>query len=194
MTYLLLADRWWALALRGVAAIVFGLLTFVAPRASLFALVVLFGVYAIVNGAILLALAFRRPSGEPRWGSLAFEGILSILAGAVALGWPGIGALALVFVVASWAVVTGVAQIVAAVRLRKRIRGEWLLALSGALSVAFGVLLLAAPAAGALVLALWVGVYAVLFGALLLALGMRLRAWSRSPAHRVPPGGIPATT
>ncbi len=194
MTYLLLADRWWALALRGVAAIVFGILTFVAPQASFFALVLLFGAYAIVNGAILLALALRRPSGEPRWGSLAFEGILSILAGAVTLGWPRIGALALVFIVASWAVVTGIAQIVAAVRLRKRIRGEWLLALSGALSVAFGVLLFAAPAAGAVALALWIGAYALMFGALLLALGIRLRAWGRSPAHRVPPGGLPATT
>jgi uncharacterized membrane protein HdeD (DUF308 family) len=189
----LLAERWWALALRGAAAIIFGVLTFVAPGASLLALVILFGAYAIVNGVINLGLAVRSASGEARWGSLAFESVVSIAAGIVAFIWPGITALALLVVIAAWAIVTGVAQVVAAIRLRRTIKGEWLLALAGLLSIAFGVLCLAAPGAGALAVTLWIGAYALLFGGVMLALGLRLRAWHRrETGHRVPPAGVPA--
>lgn len=186
--------RWWTLALRGVAAIVFGVLTFVAPRASLLALVLLFGWYAIVNGVIAIVLAVRLPRGAPRWGSLLVEGIVSVAAGVITLFWPGITALGLALLIGAWAVVTGVAQVVAAVRLRKQIRGEWLLGLVGVLSIAFGVLMYIAPGAGALAVVIWIGAYAIVFGALLLALGLRLRAWGRAPSHRVPTGGVPATT
>ena len=189
----LLAQRWWMLALRGAAAIIFGILTFVAPAASLFALVLLFGVYAIVNGAMNVSLSMRTPTGETRWGSLLFESIASILAGALTLIWPGITALVLLFLIAAWAVVTGVAQVVAAVRLRKQLRGEWLLALTGVLSVAFGVLLVVAPVAGALAVTLWIGAYALVFGALLVGLALRLRAWGRTPGRRFPAGAVPTT-
>lgn len=187
----MLADRWWTLALRGVAAVIFGILTFVAPKASLLALVVLFGWYAIANGVINLVLAARRPAGEPRWGSLLFESIASIIAGAIALFWPGITALALLFVIAGWAIVTGVTEVIAAVRLRKQIRGEWLFALSGVLSIAFGMLLFMFPGAGALAVVIWIGAYAILFGALLIALGLRLRSWGRSALREPPPGAVP---
>ena len=183
MDWTLLAQRWWMLALRGAAAIIFGILTFVAPAASLFALVLLFGVYAIVNGAMNISLSVRSPTG-----------IASIVAGALTLIWPGITALVLLFLIAAWAVVTGVAQVVAAVRLRKQIRGEWLLALTGVLSVAFGVLLVVAPVAGALAVTLWIGAYALVFGALLVGLSFRLRAWGRTPGRRVPAGAVPSTT
>ncbi|HYS81103.1 MAG TPA: HdeD family acid-resistance protein [Anaeromyxobacteraceae bacterium] len=189
----LLAQRWWMLALRGAAAIIFGILTFVAPAASLFALVLLFGVYAIVNGAMNVSLSMRTPTGETRWGSLLFESIASILAGALTLIWPGITALVLLLLIAAWAVVTGVAQVVAAVRLRKQLRGEWLLALTGVLSVAFGVLLVVAPVAGALAVTLWIGAYALVFGALLVGLALRLRAWGRTPGRRFPAGAVPTT-
>ncbi len=192
-TNLLLANRWWALVLRGVAAIIFGILAFVSPPAGLVALVLLFGFYAIVNGGIDLSLAVRGPSGERRWGSLVFEGVVSIVAGVVTLIWPGITALALILVIGAWAIVTGIAQIVAAIRLRKRIRGEWLLALAGVLSVAFGVILYVSPGAGALALVLLIGAYAVVFGVLLVVLGMRLRAWGRAATRQVPPGGVPVT-
>jgi uncharacterized membrane protein HdeD (DUF308 family) len=189
----MLAERWWTLVLRGVAAVIFGILTFVAPGASLFALVVLFGAYAVVNGVINLVLAARNPAGEPRWGSLVFESVASIVAGTVTLLWPGISALVLLLVIACWAIVTGVAQVIAAVRLRKQIRGEWLLALSGVLSVAFGVLMLVFPGAGALAVVVWIGAYAVVLGALLVALGVRLRSWGRSSTREAPPGAVPAT-
>ncbi len=188
----MLSERWWTLALRGAAAIIFGILTFIAPGASLFALVLLFGVYAIVNGAINLSLSARGRAGEPRWGSLAFESVASIVAGVIAIAWPGITAFALLVLIGVWAIVTGVAQVVAAVRLRKEIRGEWLLALGGVLSVVFGVLLLIFPAAGALAVAVWIGAYALVFGAVLVALGFRLRAWGRTPGRRMPVGGVPA--
>jgi uncharacterized membrane protein HdeD (DUF308 family) len=188
-----IASRWWAVTLRGVAGILFGILTFVAPAVSLLALVLLFGWYAIVNGVFALVAALRgRAVGVPRWGSLVVEGIASLVAGVLTLIWPGISALALLVVIAAWAVVTGVAQIAAAVRLRRHVRGEWLLALTGVLSVAFGVLLLVAPGAGALAMVLWIGAYALVFGVLLVALSLRLRSWGRSGTRQLPTGGIPA--
>ena len=119
----LLASRWWVLVLRGVAALVFGVLAFVAPGASLLALVVLFGAYALVNGIVNLALAARGRAGDTRWGSLLFESIVSIIGGVVTLLWPGMSALVLLVLIGAWAIATGIGQVVAAVRLRKHIRG-----------------------------------------------------------------------
>jgi uncharacterized membrane protein HdeD (DUF308 family) len=187
-----LASRWWVLVVRGVAAVIFGVLTFVAPGASLLALVVLFGVYAIVNGVMNLSLTPRR-MGETRWGSLLFESIASIVAGVLTLIWPGISALVLLFLIGAWAIATGIGQIVAAVRLRKMIRGEWLLGLVGLLSIAFGLLLFASPGAGALAVVYWIGAYALVFGALLIALGVRLRSWGRSATRMAPAGAVPVT-
>ena len=190
---MVLAERWWTLVLRGVAGVIFGILTFIWPGVSLFALVLLFGAYAIVNGVMDLVLAARKPAGEQRWGSLVFEGIASIVAGVLTLILPGITALALLVVIAAWAIVTGIAQVIAAVRLRKQIRGEWLLALAGVLSIAFGVLLVLFPGAGALAVVLWFGAYAIVLGALLIALGVRLRSWGRSSIREAPPGAVPVT-
>jgi uncharacterized membrane protein HdeD (DUF308 family) len=169
-------DRWWLLALRGAAAIVFGIITFAAPIASLFALVILFGAYAIVDGVLYLALAVRSARTGRRWGSLVFAGIAGLAAGAVTFIWPAISALALLFLIAAWAVVTGVASIFAAVRLRKQIRGEWLLAVAGILSVVFGVLVALFPGPGALAVVMWIGAYALVFGAILVALAFRMRS------------------
>jgi uncharacterized membrane protein HdeD (DUF308 family) len=190
---MMLAERWWTLVLRGAAAVIFGILTFIAPGQSLVALVVVFGAYAIFNGVINLGLAACGPDGEPRWGSLVFESIASIVAGVLTLFWPGMTALVLLFLIAGWAIATGIAQVVAAVRLRKQIKGEWLLALTGVLSVAFGVLLFLFPGAGALAVVIWIGAYALVFGALLIALGVRLRTWGRSSTRVAPPGAVPVT-
>jgi uncharacterized membrane protein HdeD (DUF308 family) len=179
-----------------LAAILFGILTFVSPASSLFALVLLFGAYALADGVLALVMLAERRKGvsEDRpWGWLVFEGLVSIAAGLVTFFWPGITAVVLLVCIAAWAIAHGIAEIAMAIRLRKVLKGEWLLALSGALSIAFGVLLFARPGAGALVVTLWIGAYAVIFGALLVGLSFRLRAWGQREEHRIPPGGISVT-
>ena len=173
----LLARNWWLVALRGVAAIIFGIMTFIVPALSLLTLVLLFGSYALVEGVLNVVAAVRGRRAEDRWWVLLLEGLVSIAAGLVTFVLPGLTAVALVYVIAAWAVVTGVLEIVAAVRLRHRITDEGWLALSGVASVAFGVLMMIFPGAGAVALVLWIGAYAVVFGALLLGLAFRLRRW-----------------
>jgi uncharacterized membrane protein HdeD (DUF308 family) len=186
-----LSRNWWAIALRGVAAIIFGVLAFVLPGITLAALIVLFGAYAIVDGIFNLVAAARGEAdqrGEPRWW-LVLEGIVSIAAGLVAFVWPGLTALTLVYLIGAWAIVTGVLEIVAAVRLRQRIANEWWLVLSGALSIVFGVLVMLAPGAGALAMVFWIGAYAIIFGALLVGLAFRLRSLRSRTEPRMGPGG-----
>jgi uncharacterized membrane protein HdeD (DUF308 family) len=175
--------RWWALVIRGVAAIAFGIFTFVAPASSLRALVILWGVYAIVDGAFSTVLSVRGAGIVPGWGWLLFEGVMGIAAGVLALLWPAITALALLFVIATWAVVTGIAEIVTAIRLRRYLHGEWMLAVSGILSIAFGALLAINPGTGALAVTWLIGLYAILFGVLLVGLGFRLHRWARIAEH-----------
>jgi uncharacterized membrane protein HdeD (DUF308 family) len=170
-----LARNWWLIALRGAAAIVFGILTFVTPGITLAVLVLFFGAYALADGILSLVTVFRRREGERRWWALLAEGIVSIAAGIVAFVAPGLTALALVYLVAAWAIITGAFEIGAAIRLRHEIKGELWLALSGVVSIAFGVLVMLAPGPGALVLVLWIGAYAIVFGAILLGLAFRLR-------------------
>ena len=175
-----LAQNWWALVIRGVAGVLFGLGALVWPPAAVAALVLLFGAYALVDGIFNIVAAVRAPREGRRWGWLMFSGVIGIATGLITFFSPGITALALVVLVASWSVVTGVAEIVAAIRLRKQIRHEWLWILSGLLSVAFGVLLLVLPAAGAVALAVWIGAYMLVFGALLIGFGLRLRKWRQT--------------
>ena len=184
-----LATNWWALVIRGLAGIAFGILTFAWPGITLVALVFLFAGYSLVDGVMNIVGAVRAIEKHDRWGILVLEGIVGIGAAAITVLWPGITALALVYVIAAWAVVTGCLEIAAAIRLRRVISGEWLLVLSGALSLVFGILLVISPIAGALVIALWVGAYALIFGVIMMALGLRLRSWGRSVMAR---GHIPA--
>jgi uncharacterized membrane protein HdeD (DUF308 family) len=173
--------NWWALALRGVAAIIFAILTFALPGITLTVIVLLFGAYALIDGILAIVSAIRAAQGHKRWGSFLLEGIIGILAGLVTLFAPALTLTFLIFVVGGWAIVTGVFEIAAAIRLRRHLAGEWLLALTGVLSVLFGVLIFWAPAAGALVLALWLGAYALVFGILLLTLAFRLRSFQLRP-------------
>ena len=175
-----LAQNWWALVIRGAAGVLFGIAALVWPPAAVAALVLLFGAYALVDGIFNIVAAVRAPAQGRRWGWLMFSGVIGIATGLIAFFFPGITALALVLLVASWSIVTGLAEIVAAIRLRKLIRHEWLLILSGLLSVAFGVLLFLVPAAGAVALAIWIGAFMLVFGALLIAFGVRLRSWGRT--------------
>jgi uncharacterized membrane protein HdeD (DUF308 family) len=177
---ILLANSWWSLMIRGLVAVLVGLVTFAWPGITLSALVLLFGAYALIDGIVGITGALRASKAHERWGALLIEGIAGVIAAIVTIVWPAITALTLVYVIAAWAVITGVFEIVAAVQLRKYITGEWLLGLSGVASVVFGILLMAVPLAGALVIALWVGVYAFIFGILLIGLGFRLRHWAKA--------------
>lgn len=170
-----LLDNWWALALRGLVAVLFGITALVWPGITLTALIVLFGAFALVDGIFaIVALLFG--GGTRDWGAQLFESLISIGAGVIALVWPGLTAVAFVFVIAAWAVLSGVFQIVMAVRLRKEITNEWLLGLGGVLSALLGIVFFARPAVG-LLSSVWVlGLYAVLFGAVLIVLGFRLRS------------------
>jgi uncharacterized membrane protein HdeD (DUF308 family) len=171
-----LADRWWAVLLRGIFAVLFGALAILVPGVTLAVLILLFGAYAVVDGIFNLVAAFRGESGD-RWWELALEGIVSLGAGIVAWVMPGLTAVVFVVLVGIWAIITGVLEIVAAVRLRREIKGEWLLALGGVASVVFGGFVLAYPGLGALALVLWIGAYAIVFGVILIALAFRLRGW-----------------
>jgi uncharacterized membrane protein HdeD (DUF308 family) len=175
-----LARNWWLVLLRGIAGILFGILTFFAPGISLAALVLLFGAFAFVDGVLSIVTAIRRHGAGKRWGVLLLQGLAGVAAGVVTIFWPGITALALLYVVAAWALVTGGLEIAAAIRLRKAITGEWLLALSGVASVTLGVLLVLFPGPGALAVVLWIGAYALVSGVLLVVLGVRLHSWARS--------------
>jgi uncharacterized membrane protein HdeD (DUF308 family) len=168
-------------------AILFGLIAFALPGMALLTLVFLFGFYALADGVFALIAAFRRTHQDQQpWWALLIHGIVGIIAGLIAFLMPGITALALLYLIAAWALVTGVLQIVAAIRLRKQITGEWLLALSGALSIVFGVLLFLFPGPGALAVVIWIGAYAIVMGILMITLGVRLRKWIRASE---PPGG-----
>ncbi len=177
-----LARNWWTLALRGLLAILFGLAAFAWPGITLAVLVLLFGAYALVDGVFAIVAAVRTAERRGHWWVLLLEGLAGITAGILTFLWPGITAFVLLYLIAAWAIVTGVLEIIAAVRLRREIEGEWLLALSGVASVVFGLLLAVFPGAGALAVVWIIGAYALVFGLLLVALGFRLRGRLRSGA------------
>jgi uncharacterized membrane protein HdeD (DUF308 family) len=184
-----LAENWWAVALRGVCGILFGVLAFAAPAGTITALILLFGAYALVDGGLNLVAAFRGARAHERWWPLALEGGLGVAAGLLVLWRPATSALALVYWVAAWALVTGVLEVVAAVTLRRQITGEWLLGASGIASIAFGGLAFVAPDAGARAIVFLFGAYAFAFGILLVPLGVRLRRFQQS--HGPVPGHGP---
>jgi uncharacterized membrane protein HdeD (DUF308 family) len=167
-----LAKNWWALALRGLVAVLFGLLTVILPGITLVTLVLLFGAYALVDGIFNLIGFFRVASHQ--W-ALLIEGVVGIIAGILTFAWPGITAVVLLYLIAFWAIFTGVFEIIAGIRLRKQITNEWLLVVMGVLSLLFGLLILFAPVVGALAIVLWIGAYALVFGVFMLALAFRLR-------------------
>jgi uncharacterized membrane protein HdeD (DUF308 family) len=172
---MVLARNWWALALRGVCGILFGLIAFLMPAATLAALVILFGAYALVDGVFAIVSGVRAAERHERWWPFALEGVADLAAAAITLFRPAATALALLYLVGVWAVITGLLRIIAAIRLRKEIQGEWLLLLNGALSVLFGLLLVANPGVGLLTLVWLIGIWAVVFGVVLLGLAFRLR-------------------
>lgn len=181
-----LRRNWGWIVVRGVAGVIFGVLAFIWPAITLAVLVLFWGAYALADGVLALIAAFRvRDRGKPFW-ALLIVGVLGVAAGLLTFFWPGVTALVLLAFIAAWALLMGIFQIVAAIRLRKAIEHEWLLALSGVLSVIFGALMLWNPGAGALAVIWVIASYAIVFGILLIALGLRLKGRSpsglRSPA------------
>ncbi|HZS09199.1 MAG TPA: HdeD family acid-resistance protein [Blastocatellia bacterium] len=171
-----LVRNWWMLAVRGLAAVAFGLAAFLLPGVTLLALVTVFGVYALVDGIFALVAAFSRESDSRHWWALLFEGIAGIAIGAITFAWPDITAFGLLALIAFWAIMTGVFEIITAFRLRREITGEWLMALGGILSVMFGMLLVIFPVVGTLSVLWLIGSYALFFGVLMIALAFRLRS------------------
>jgi len=188
-----LARNWWALALRGVVAILFGVLAFAWPGLTLNVVVLLIGAYLLLDGVFALAAAAMGTRDGRPWEAVLLEGFLGIAAGIVALVWPGIAEMALVYLVAAWAILSGVLELVAAIRLRREIEDEWWLILTGVASIAFGVFLAIAPVQGAVALIWLVGAYAIVFGVFLIGLAFRVRSWGRArgPSASGPLGSAP---
>jgi uncharacterized membrane protein HdeD (DUF308 family) len=170
-----LAHNWWAIALRGVLAILFGLVALFLPGATMLSLVLLFAAYAFIDGVFGIISAVRAAGKHERWLLLLLEGVVDIIVAAIAVLWPGITVVAFVLLVAAWAIVTGGLMLWAAVRLDTD-DTRWWLVLGGIVSLIYGVLLIVAPMIGALVLTWWLGAYALIFGVALLVLAFRLRA------------------
>jgi uncharacterized membrane protein HdeD (DUF308 family) len=171
-----LADNWWALALRGLFAIVFGIIAFAMPAAAMLALVLIFGAYSIADGIFNIVLAVRGARSHERWGLLLINGLLGIAIGIAAAIWPGITVLAFVFMVAAWALLSGGLMLGAALGL-KISHGRWFLVFGALVSLLYGFLLFASPLIGALVLTWWVGAYSLVLGVTLIVLAFRLRTY-----------------
>jgi len=172
--------NWWALALRGIFAILFGLAAFVIPGVTLAVLVALFGAYAVIDGVLAIIAGIRAAERHERWWSPVLKGLAGIVAGVLIFAWPALTVLLLLYLMAGWAIVTGVLELVAAAHLH-RAHGEWLLILNGVLSIVFGLFVIAWPGAGVVTVLWMIGVYAIVFGVVLLVLAFRLRALHRRP-------------
>ncbi|MCJ2049163.1 HdeD family acid-resistance protein [Methylobacterium sp. J-070] len=169
-----LAQNWWVIALRGVIAIGFSILALATPVSTLISLILIFAAYMLVDGLFAIVASLRAARHSKRWGALFFGGLVNIVTGVLAAAWPGITALVFVVMTAVWSIVSGGAMLMAAIHL-KRDHGRWWLALGGLSSIAFGIILVLAPFAGAVVLTWWIGIYAFVFGVAMLALAFRLR-------------------
>jgi uncharacterized membrane protein HdeD (DUF308 family) len=180
-----LSRSWWLLLLRGIVAILFGILTFVQPGISLAALVLLFGAFSLADGVLGVWTAYSSRKEREHWWLLLLGGLVGVGVGLLTLFAPGVTALALLFYIAIWAVATGVLQIVAAIRLRKEIEGEWTLVLAGLASVAFGVLLMARPGAGALAVLWLIAGYAIVFGLIMVLLSFKVKGFASRVRERI---------
>ncbi len=173
--------NWWLLVLRGVFAIIFGLIALFYPSIALYALIIVFGVYAIIDGIAAVVIAIQERGSLSRWGWVLFEGIISILAGIVAFVYPGLTALVFLYIVAIYAILTGILEIVAAFVIRGFAAQEWALGIAGVLSIIFGILLFVIrPGAGILTLLWLVGIYAIVFGILFIVRAFQMRSLASS--------------
>ena len=172
---------WWLLALRGVLSIILGLVALLAPGIALLAFITVFAVYAILDGVTAVIVALRERGVLRRWGLVLAEGILSILAGVFAFAYPGETAIILLYIVAAWAIITGIMEIAAVFVIRGSMAQEWSLAIAGILSVLFGIVLFIRPGLGLLSILWLVGIYAIIFGVLFIVRAFQFRSRSSSP-------------
>jgi uncharacterized membrane protein HdeD (DUF308 family) len=182
-----MARHWWVLLIRGIAAIVFGILAFLNPADALAALVLLWGAYALVDGVFAVIAGIRGRESNRNWWVTVLEGVVGVIAGIAAFLFPALVAGALLYVIAAWAIITGVLEIMTAIQLRKEIEGEIWLGLSGLASIVFGILLVVFPGAGILTLLWLVAAYAIIFGVVMIILAFRLRGLAQQS------GGTEAT-
>ena len=172
-------SHWWVWAIRGALAILFGLLTFAMPTVTVSLLVILFGIWAIVDGITHLSLAFRE--GTAQRGLHTAEGVIGLVVGLIAILFPLKTGIAVLYIIAAWAVLTGAARILLAIRLHSTASREWTIGLSGALALLFGIIVLLFPIVGVVAVALWIGIYAIIAGIVFLGLSFRMRAAQRRP-------------
>lgn len=170
-----LSRAWWVFLIRGIAGILFGIGAFLWPGLTIAVLVLMFGAYALVDGIFSIIAGISARNEVERWWWMILVGIAGIITGVLTFLWPGITALVLLYFIAAWAILMGIFQAAAAIRLRKEIEGEWLLIVGGIASVIFGVLLIIRPGAGALASIWIIGSYAIIFGILMVILSFRLR-------------------
>lgn len=180
-----MSKNWWVFILRGILAIMFGLLTIIWPELSLIGLVWAFAAFVFLDGLFQVFSVITRQEDFERWWLILAEGLLGIGFGVLAFFWPEITILALLAMVVAWALLSGVIEIAAAIQLRKTIANEWLLGLTGVLSILAGILMILWPAASAVALAFIIGVYAILFGITMIVLGTRLNRLNRE-GHQIP--------
>ena len=182
-----LAERWWVVGLRGIFGIIFGLICLLVPAAAILALVLLFSAYMLVDGGLAIYSGIKAARNGERWGLLILEGIVDLAAGLVAVLWPAITLVALIWIIAVWAIVSGALMLGAAFTLNLD-HGRWWLALGGIASIIFGILLVIEPLIGAVVLTMWIGAYAIVFGIFLLILAFQLHGKKEERERKVPAG------
>lgn len=172
-------SAWWMLLVRGIFLVLFGILATTWPGLALYTLIVFFGVFALVHGLMALIGSIANRAGNRDWWLVMLEGIVGIIIGVMTFAWPGLTGLVLAHFIAAWAVIMGILRIYGAIKLRREIEGEWLLIISGLISLLFGIFVFARPLTGAVAIAWLIGLYAIVFGVLGIVLSFRIKSWQK---------------
>jgi uncharacterized membrane protein HdeD (DUF308 family) len=172
-----MTGRWWVVLIRGIFSILFGIIALLMPGITFISLAILWGIYAVSDGMLEVYIGVKQ-----KWGQMIFYGVISLLAGAIAIFRPHIAGFTIVLLLGIFLVIRGITEIAAAIRLRKEIRNEWLLVLGGLLSIVAGLIIVFIPAAGVLWIVWMIAFFAILFGILQISLSMRLRRLGHQPA------------
>ncbi|ATL49520.1 hypothetical protein COR50_21365 [Chitinophaga caeni] len=181
-----IAQNWWLFILRGVFAILFGLIAFFWPGITIQVLTIFLGAFLLVDGVFACYNGIKIRKSDSQYWVLILEGLLGIAAGLVVFFWPGPTVIFLIYMLAFWAIFTGVLEIIVAIKWRKEMENEWMLILAGVLSIVLGILFLAQPIAGAIVIAYWLGIYAGIFGIMLIMVGIRLNKYLKTHPNHYP--------